>query len=78
MKGLVPGVGATIRLAAAVLYGYFATGMAPVATTASSIPFEGRLAHMALHARIAKEMPAPAPVAADEANLLAGAHIYKD
>jgi len=55
---------------------YFGLGMAPVATTASPMPFERRLANMALHARIAKEMPAQVPIQPDEPNLLAGAQIY--
>ena len=76
MKGFVFGVALTILVITAVVYIYFATGMAPVATSAPPMPFEKKLAGMALHARLAKEMPTQVPVAADEANLVAGAHVY--
>jgi thiosulfate dehydrogenase len=42
------------------------------------MPFEKKLARMALHARMRKEMPTQVPVMADEANLVAGAHIYAE
>ncbi len=57
---------------------YFGLGLAPVATSAPPLPFERLLAGMALHSRIAKEMPSQAPIPADEANLLAGAKIYRE
>jgi thiosulfate dehydrogenase len=78
MKGFVLGVVVTIVATAAIVYAYFATGMAPVATSATPIPFEGKFAHMALHARMGKEMPTQVPVQADEANLMAGAHVYME
>jgi thiosulfate dehydrogenase len=57
---------------------YFLTGRAPVATSAPPIPFERKLAGAALHAYLDK-LPHPAPqVAADEANVTAGAKIYKE
>jgi thiosulfate dehydrogenase len=65
---------------AAVLVGaglYFGLGMAPVATSAPAMPFEKLLAGMALHSRIAKEMPAQVPIPPSEANLLAGAQVYR-
>lgn len=76
MKGFVLGVLVTILMLAAIVYAYFATGMAPVATSASPMPFEKKFAGMALHARMEKEMPTQVPVLADEANLAAGAHVY--
>jgi len=76
MRGFVFGVVFTILVAASVLYVYFATGMAPVATSASPMPFEKKLARMALHARLEREMPIQVPVPADETNLVAGAHVY--
>jgi thiosulfate dehydrogenase len=78
MKGFVLGVVVAIVAIAAIVYAYFATGMAPVATSATPIPFEGKFAHMALHARMGKEMPTQVPVQADEANLMAGAHVYME
>ena len=58
------------------VYFYFATGSAPVATSAAPMPFEKMLARKALHARIEKEMPQNAPIAADEANFASGAQVY--
>jgi mono/diheme cytochrome c family protein len=58
-------------------YSYFRFGYAPVATSSAPMPFEERMAKMALHARIQKEAPkkeAPFPV--DEANLTQGAGVY--
>ena len=76
MKGFVLGVVVTIVTGVTGVYFYFATGMAPVAVSAAPMPFEKRLARLALHARINKEMPSQVPITADEANLVAGAHIY--
>ncbi|HTW57616.1 MAG TPA: c-type cytochrome [Terriglobales bacterium] len=60
------------------VYFYFASGSVPVATSAPPMPFERKLAHMALEARIEKEAPKSAPIAADEAAYTAGAQVYKD
>lgn len=76
MKGFILGVVVTIVAVWAVVYFYFATGMAPVATSAPPMPFEAKFARMALHARLDKETPSQVPVAADEPNLVAGAHVY--
>jgi thiosulfate dehydrogenase len=78
MKGFLLGVVVTMLAVAVVVYIYFATGMAPAATSASPMPFEKKFAHMALHARMEKEMPTQVPVLADEANLVAGAHVYME
>jgi mono/diheme cytochrome c family protein len=76
MAGFVLGVLATLLLAGATVYTYFARGMAPVATSAPPMPFEKALARLALHARMEREMPGEAPIPADEANLQAGARVY--
>jgi thiosulfate dehydrogenase len=55
---------------------YFATGMAPVATSDPMMPFERTMAGMALHARIDKEMPKSVPIPANEENFRAGAQVY--
>jgi thiosulfate dehydrogenase len=78
MKGFVLGVVVTILAVVAVFYIYFAMGMAPVGTSESPMPFEKKLARLALHARLGKEMPSQVPVQADEPNLLAGAHVYME
>ena len=56
---------------------YFRFGYAPVATASSPMPFERKLAHMALNARIEKEAPKVAPIQPTDENLLAGAHTYR-
>jgi len=76
LTGFVLGVLATVLLASAGIYTYFARGMAPVATSAPPMPFEKRLARMALHARLEREMPDKAPIPPDEGNLAAGARVY--
>jgi hypothetical protein len=58
-----------------VVYLYFSTGTAPVATSSAPMPFEKMLAKLALHARLNKEMLKPAPIPADDAVYLAGAPI---
>jgi thiosulfate dehydrogenase len=58
-------------------YFYFGSGAVPVATSAPPMPFETMLAHKALDARISKEMPTSVPVQADDANLTAGADVYR-
>jgi thiosulfate dehydrogenase len=60
------------------VYVYFVTGRAPVATSAPALPFEKALAHGALNARVAKEMPKSVPIAADEPTYLAGAAVYRE
>jgi len=60
------------------VYVYFVTGSAPVATAAPAMPFEKTLAHGALNARVAKEMPKSVPVPADEPNFAAGAQVYRE
>lgn len=60
------------------VYVYFSTGMAPVATNASPMPFERMFAHMALHAGMGKAAQDKPPIPADEGAYTAGAQIYKD
>ena len=78
MKGFILGIVFAILLVAASMYVYFSWGFAPVATAASPMPLERRLAKSALHAYLGK-MPHPQPmVPADEANLIAGSKVYKE
>jgi thiosulfate dehydrogenase len=60
----------------AFFYVFF--GYAPVATAGPPLPLERYMAHLALNARIRKEMPKDSPVQPTEANLTAGAKIYRD
>jgi hypothetical protein len=68
IKGFVLGAAVTLVLVVAVVYLYFVAGIAPVATSAAPMAFERKLAHMALHARLEKEMPTQVPIRADEEN----------
>lgn len=61
-----------------IVYFYFSSGIVPVATSAPPMPLERKLAHMALDARLDKEMPKSVPIPADEAAYTAGVQIYKD
>jgi thiosulfate dehydrogenase len=78
MKGFLTGVVTTLGLIAAGVYYYFAGGFAPVATSAPPMPFEERLARLALHARMDKEVPKTMPIQANEANYVAGAGLYAE
>jgi thiosulfate dehydrogenase len=77
MKLFLAGFVVGILAVAAAVWIYFATGRAPVATTDHDMPFEKALAKKALDARIEREAPKNSPIAADEANFLGGAVIYK-
>lgn len=57
-------------------YIYFRFGYAPVATAAPPMPFEKKMAKLALHARVGAEAPKDVPLQPDEPNLTAGARIY--
>jgi len=77
MKGFILGIIVTLVCIAAGAYIYFAGGYAPVATSAPAMPFEKKLANMALEAHIEKLAPKNAPIQADDAAYSAGAAIYK-
>lgn len=78
VKGLIVGILVGVLLVLGAVYLYFATGRAPVAVTSPEMPFERKMARMALHAYLDK-LPHPAPqVPADEKNLLDGAKVYKE
>lgn len=76
-KGLIIGFIIGILLCAGAAYYYFASGTAPVAVSDPMMPFERRLANMALEAHIQKQHIGQPPITADEANLMAGADAYK-
>lgn len=77
IKGLVAGFVLGILACVGVGYYYFASGTAPVAVSDPLMPFERKMATMALDAHIEKQHIGQPPIAADEANLLAGADVYK-
>lgn len=78
IKGLIAGIALAVLLAGGGVYFYFATGRAPVAVTDPAMPFEKRLARMALAAHLEKQPRTEPAARADESNLLAGARIYKE
>jgi len=78
VKGFLVGIAVGILLVVVGLYFYFATGRAPVATKGPEMPFEHKLAHMALDAYLNKKPHPNSPVPADETNFLAGAKVYMD
>lgn len=77
-QGMVAGFVSAIALLIVGAYGYFASGMAPVATAAQPMPFEKFLASRAQRAAIGAAAKTLSPVPADEANLLGGARLYRD
>lgn len=60
------------------VYCYFRFGMAPVATNSQPMPFEKSFAKMGLQSRMKNEYPHNAPISGDEANYMAGAHLYRE
>ncbi len=57
---------------------YLRFGYVPVAVDGPIIPFEELLAGTAVRARVAREAPAKARLAATEENVTAGARIYRE
>lgn len=78
MKKFLIGLIVGLVAVPALVYSYFSSGSAPVATSAPPMPFERMLASKALHARLDKEMPATVPISADAAAYAAGVPIYKE
>jgi thiosulfate dehydrogenase len=77
LKGIVIGFILGVLVLAGGVYFYFASGMAPVATADPMMPFERKMANLALRAHIENQHVGESPVPADESNLLAGADTYK-
>src|SRR6516165_4433165 len=78
LKGIALGIVLGLVLVAAGLYFYFSTGQAPVTTKSPEMPFEHKLAHMALDAYLNK-MPHTKPqVPEDEHSFLEGARVYRE
>ena len=77
MRFLAGFVFAFIVVALGVFY-YFKLGRAPVATDSAPWPYEKQLAHMALNAVVDKDAPKAAPFQPQEADFVAGAHMYRE
>ena len=76
MRAFIVGIIVGFVLIGVGVYLYFATGRAPVATSAKPMPFEKTLANKALQARIEREMPQTSPIEVNEPTLAAGAQLY--
>ena len=76
MKKFIIGVIVGLLIPAIGGYFYISSGKMPVATASAPLPMEEKIAHMALKARMQKEMPKDSPVPADEPNMTNGAHLY--
>lgn len=73
LLGLIIGI-VLVPLAALA---YLSYGKVPVAVDDRTLPYEARIVHMPLNARIEREMVGT-HLEPDPANLIAGAHIYVD
>jgi len=67
-----------IVLVPLAVLGWLRFGPVPVAVADPPLPQERLLTGLPLHARIDSEMVKTPPIQADEANLVAGAEIYRD
>lgn len=76
MGKFILGFIAGVIVVPAIVYLYFSTGSAPVATSAHAMPFEKMLARKALHVIVEREMPKNVPIEPNVANFAAGAQIY--
>ncbi|HET7873083.1 MAG TPA: cytochrome c, partial [Terriglobales bacterium] len=76
MKKFIFGLIIGLLIPAAAAFCYFSFGYAPVAASAPPMPFEEKIAHMALAARISKEAPKQAQGHTDETGLTQGATVY--
>ncbi len=78
MGRILGGIILALILAPLALVAWFEWGHPPVAVDDPPFPMERQITHIALDARIAREQPGDPPIPADEANLTAGAEIYRD
>jgi len=67
-----------ILLVPAGVYLWLTYGHPPVAVADAALPFEERITHVPLGARIDREAPKTVPLEANEAAYVAGAHIYRE
>lgn len=78
LKGLLAGIVLGVVLVAGGVYFYFASGHAPVATSAPDMPFERIFARKALHSYLDKLPHVSPAVQPDDANMMSGAMVYTD
>lgn len=78
MRSFLLGIVTAIVMAIAGVYLFVNAGGVPMETTAAPLPFEQTLAEMAIRASIGDAGTEKNPVPFDEANLLAGAQVFKE
>lgn len=78
MSKLIVGVIVGVILFPLAFYLYCKSGTAPAAASDPPLPMEKKFASVALHAVIDRQAPKTVPIQADESNLVAGAHVYRD
>ena len=77
MKSFVLGILVTLAALPVLAILFIRSSYMPVAATDPSFPFESRIAHMGLHARIDKEAPQRDVSHFSAAELLSGADVYQ-
>ena len=77
MGKLIGGLVVGVLLVLAAEYLFLTQGGMPVATKGKPLPLERFLTSRALHTAIIKEAGKPSPIEPTEANLLAGAKVYR-
>ena len=77
MRAFLFGIVTAIILAIAGVYLFVKSGGVSMETTAAPLPFERSLAGLAIHASIGNARAQKDPLPLNEANLLAGAQIFK-
>jgi hypothetical protein len=78
MRGFVLGVLLTIAICIAGGYLFVRSGGVNLSTTAQPLPMERKVAKMALHASIGSADNVKSPLPFNDANMMAGANIYKE
>ena len=78
MGRILLGIVLGVILTPLVVLAWFQFGNPPVAVADPPLPREQLITSVPLNARIHREMIKNAPIQADENNLVAGAHIYRD
>lgn len=78
MGRLIFGIVLGLVLAPCLVLAWFKWGNPPVAVTDKALPYERQIVSVPMHARIDREMTPTPPIMPDEANLVAGAQIYRE
>jgi len=78
MGKLIVGVILGVIIVPIAFYLYCKSGTAPAAASDPPLPMEKKFASAALHAAVDRQAPKTVPIQADEGNLVAGAHVYRD